>query len=386
MKSPIAILACLLLAAAAATAQPTATPTPAPAPSGTAVPGAKPDAKEEFFAPEEQKPHFDFRWDFLGRYDRIENLVARPNIYRARFEVRPELDYVVSDRFRVGARGVGDWGTDRNTDNDPNFDNYRSRGASLDRYFIEGKPGDFDLRAGSFGTPLVASEMLWDHDLQTLGAAATWQIHAGPSTFTLAGTGFRGPQREGDRTRVEAGQLIWRSGDPSRFSVEVAGSFWNFDLDHLKIAFIRQNYSESVAEGGPGFVSRFEIADALVRFRFPIGSAPVLLSLDGLKNFGSREEAKGDDRAFEGSLTVGSVGTPGQIRGFYTFQYVQREAVLGAYNTDDWWLHSWYRGHRFGLAITVLPQVYVQGTAMFQERLDRNFYIRRFTAELVKTF
>ena len=303
MKRSIALLACLFLAAAAS-AQPAATPTPPPAPSPTvtAAPGPGPKAiekKEEFFAPEEQKPHFDFRWDFLGRYDRIENLVARPNIYRARFEVRPELDYVVSERFRVGARAVGDWGTDRNTANDPNFDNYRSRGASLDRYFIEGKPGDFDLRLGSFGSPIVASEMLWDHDLQTLGAAATWQIHAGSSTFTLAGTGFRGPQREGDRTRVEAGQLIWRSGDPSRFSVEVAGSFWNFDLDHLKIAFIRQNYSESIAEGGPGFVSRFQIADALVRLRFPIGGAPVLLSFDGLKNFGSREEAKGDDRAFE---------------------------------------------------------------------------------------
>jgi hypothetical protein len=327
-----------------------------------------------------------FQWDFLGRYDTIEHLVFRPDIERARFEFRPEIDFVVSDRFRVGARAVGDWGTDPNTDNDLNFDNYRSRGAALDRYFVEGKPGSFNLKAGSFGMPLVASEMLWDHDLPMLGAAAAWEVRSGDSSFTIAGVGSRGPQREGDRTRVEAGQLVWRSGDPNHFSIEAAGSFWNFELDHLKIAFIRQNYVEPPNEGGPAFVSKFQIADALVRFRFPIGAAPVQLSFDGLKNFGSRAEAKGDDRAFEASVTVGSVGTPGQVRGFYTFQYVEREAVLGAYNTDDWWFHSWYRGHRIGLAVTVLPQTFIQGTAVYQERLDRHFFIKRYTADLVKMF
>ena len=389
MKGLTARLAFAITAAAsvaAAQAQPGPAPTPTPAASPAPATTPAPAPADEFFPAEAQKPHVVFLWDFLGRYDTIEHLVFRPDIERARFEARPELDLVTSDRFRIGARAVADWGTDRNTDNDPNFDNYRSRGVSLDRYFVEGKPGPFDLKAGSFAMPLLASEMLWDHDIQTLGVAAAWETRSGDSSFAIAGFGARGPQREGDRTRVEAGQIIWRSGDPNRFAVEAAGSFWNFEPDHLKVVFIRQNYSEFGPGGVPGFISKFQIADALLRFRFPLGAAPVQLSFDGLKNFGSRGEAKGDDKAFEANVTVGTVGTPGRVRGFYTFQYVEREAVLGAYNTDDWWFHTWYRGHRFGLAVTILPETFIQGTAMYQERLDRHFFLKRYTADLVKMF
>ena len=341
---------------------------------------------EPAFFEEPQKPHLEFQWDFLGRYDRIEKLRFRPDIHRGRFEFRPELNLVVSDRLRIGARAIGDLGTDQNSDNARNFDNYRTTGSTLERWFVEAKPGAFDIRLGSFGMPLVATEMLWDRDIQSLGAAAAWQIPAGSSTLTLAAGAFRGPQREGDRTRVGAGQLVWRWGDPAAFGVEAAGSFWSFEPDRLRPSYIRQNYSLPVSRGGPGFVSRYRIADAIVRLRFPLGPVPITVSFDGLKNFGSRAEACGDDRAFEGSVLAGDVGTPGRLRGFYTYQYVQRDAVLGAYNTDDWWFHSWYRGHRFGLAITVFPRVFVQGTALFQQRLDRDTWLNRFTVDLVKMF
>ena len=68
------------------------------------------------------------------------------------------------------------------------------------------------------------------------------------------------------------------------------------------------------------------------------------------------------------------------------FQYVEQDALLGAYNTDDWWFHSWYRGHRIGLALTVLPDVFVQGSVVFQQRLDRQNYLNRILVDLVKMF
>ena len=56
---------------------------------------------------------------WAGIATRSEYSLLLPDRHRARLaEFRPELDLVVSDRFRVGARAVGDWGTDRNTDND----------------------------------------------------------------------------------------------------------------------------------------------------------------------------------------------------------------------------------------------------------------------------
>ena len=339
----------------------------------------------QYFQPPSTSPHFVFRWDALARYDSIYHLRARPDIERGRFEVRPELDFEISDRLKLGVRAVGDLGTDRNEQNARNFDNYRSRGATVERYFVEAKPGPFVLRAGAFGMPLVATEMLWDRDIQTPGVAAAWEIPAGISTITLAAGGFYGPQREGDHTRIGAGQAVWRVGDPDRFQAEVAGSYWHFEPKDLKPSYLRQNYFE-VIDGRREYVSRYRVADLIIRFRFPIAGLPVAVSLDGLKNYGVREEATGDSDAFEGSISVGRLGNRWDWRVFYTYQYVERDALSGAYNTDDWWFHTWYRGSRAGVAVTILPRVFVQGTVMFQRRLDLPTTLNRITIDLVKMF
>ena len=56
------------------------------------------------------------------------------------------------------------------------------------------------------------------------------------------------------------------------------------------------------------------------------------------------------------------------------------------YDTDDWWFHSWYRGSRAVIAVTILPRVFVQGTVMFQRRLDLPTTLNRITVDLVKMF
>ncbi|HEU5248625.1 MAG TPA: putative porin [Thermoanaerobaculia bacterium] len=336
----------------------------------------------EYFEPPPARPKFTLRWEALFRYDSISHLRVRPNIERGRFEVRPELAFAPTDRFKLAVRGVGNLGTDDNRENARNFDNYRSDGAMLDRLYVEAHPGAWTILAGQFGMPLVASEMLWDRDVQTPGAAVSHQLAVGSGTVTLTGAGFFGPQREGDDSKIFAGQAVWRGGDVDRFAVEVASAYWDFDLEDLKSHLVRQNGSEQYA-GGVRPESGFRLVDVLVRLRFPALSLPATISLDGIHNL----EAEGGRRnAFEGALAVGSVGTPGTWRAFYMFQYVERDAVVGAYNTDDWWFHSRYRGHRAGVAVTLLPQVYVQGTFLVQRRLDLRTWLNRITVDLVKMF
>jgi Putative porin len=339
----------------------------------------------QFFQPA-AGPHLVFRWDALARYDVIDHLHFRPGIERLRLEVRPELDLEFSDRFKLGVRAVGDLGTDHNEDNAKNFDNYRSRGAAVERYYLEAKPGQWTIRAGSFGMPLVASEMLWDRDIQTPGLAAAWEIPAGgSSTLTVAAAGFYGPQRDGDHTRIGAGQLVFRTGDPDRLALEAAGSYWRFEPDDLKPRYFEQNYT-TIGGGTRELLSRFRIVDALVRLRFPVGKLPFTIGLDGAVNLGVADEARHEKSAFEGTVSLGRLGTPGDWRVFYIYQYVERDAVLGAYNTDDWWFHSWHRGSRVGVGATILPQVFVQVTAVFQRRLDLKNTLNRVIVDLVKMF
>jgi hypothetical protein len=336
----------------------------------------------QYFEPPPPKPRFSLRWEALFRYDSISHLRVRPDIERGRFELRPELAFAPSDRFRVAVRGVANLGTDDNRENARNFDNYRSDGVLLDRLYLEARPGAWTILAGQFGMPLVASEMLWDRDVQTPGLAVSRQVATGASTLTFSAAAFYSPQREGDESRIVAGQSVWRGGDADRFAVEAAAGYWSFDVRDLKPHLVRQNGPEPYGDGVRP-ASDFEIADVLVRLRFPALRLPVAVSLDAIHNF----EAEGDGGdAVEAAIAVGSVGTPRTWRAFYMFQYVERDAVVGAYNTDDWWFHSRYRGHRAGVAVTLLPQVYVQGTFLVQRRLDLKTWLNRVTVDLVKMF
>ncbi|HYX20781.1 MAG TPA: hypothetical protein VFA98_08050, partial [Thermoanaerobaculia bacterium] len=148
------------------------------------------DAAPLYFE-EATKPHLTFQWDFLARYDNINHLedytYYTSIISRGRFELRPELDFVVSPTVKFGVRGVFDYGTEPNYDNALYGDNYVSRGAVVDEYFFQWTPGAWKFQAGAFGIPVVASEMMWDHrDVTTPGAALSYVHTLGPaSTLTF---------------------------------------------------------------------------------------------------------------------------------------------------------------------------------------------------------
>jgi hypothetical protein len=332
----------------------------------------------QYFEEPAAKPKLSLHWDLLARYDRIDHRAYYGLIDRGRLEFRPELDFEPLEELRFGVRGVIDYGSEPH--GYPEFDNYRSRGAALERYYVLWKPGRFALRAGRFGMPLAASELLWDRDIQTPGAAAAWESSDG--AWTVAAAGFYAPQRNGDRSRIGVGQVVWRVGEEARLQLEAAASYWGFDLRRMPAEFVRENSAQLVG-GQVRYASDFQVADLLLRLRFRVGVLPVLLSLDGIHNFQAKAKRKS---AFEATLAAGRVGTPGQVRAFYTYQYVQRDALVGAYNTDDWWFHTWYEGHRLGLAVTILPQTYVQLSGSLQRRLDTHRWINRCLVDVVKLF
>jgi hypothetical protein len=347
--------------------------------AGTLLAAAAARGQEpQYFEEPPARPKFSLRWDFLARYDRVDHWNGYEPMQRGRFELRPEVGFEPTETFRIAVRGVFDYGSEKY--NYPEYDNYESRGAALERYYILWQPGAFSVRAGRFGMPLVATEMLWDRDIQTPGAAVAWASPDG--AWTLAGAGFYAPQRDGDRSRIGVGQVVWRAGEESRFQIEAAASYWSYALRDLKPVYIREN-TPRFDNGHIGYASGFHVADLILRLRFPLAGLPVLVSLDGMNNFEAQDRRR---LAFEGALVVGRLGTPGNWRAVYSYQYVQRDAIVGAYNGDDWWWHTWYEGHRLALGVTVLPQVYVQGSAVVQRRLDLGFWLNRYMVDLVKMF
>lgn len=335
----------------------------------------------QYFEEPPAKPKLSWRWDLLARYDQVDHRDYYDTIQRGRFEIRPEIDFDPSESLRFGLRGVFDYGTEPETY--PAFDNYRARGGYPDRYYALWTPGRFALRVGRFGMPLAASEVLWDHDIQTPGGSASWTSPDG--AWTIAAAGFYAAQNHGDRSRIGVGQVVWRVGEESAekgVQLEASASYWSYDLRQMPAVYIREN-TPAVSNGQPVYASEFHVADLLVRLRSRVCEVPLLLSLDGIHNFEASSKRK---NAFEATLAAGSVGSPGQLRAFYTYQYVQRDALVAAYNTDDWWFHTWYEGHRAGVAVTFLPQTYLQVSGSIQRRLDTRTWINRYLVDVVKMF
>jgi len=370
--------------AAAASGQETAPAPPANPPA--------PAADERFEPLPALRSRFELRWDAFVRYDDIQlsKQAPAPNIYRWRTEIRPELDWVASDRFRLGVRVVGALGSDANSTNAARLDNYRSNGVGLDRAYLEAKPGPFLILAGQYAMPFRTSEMFWDRDVQVIGASAAWRLPLGAtSALTVGGGFFYGPQRQHDQSHIAAGQATIELGNPERVALDWSESYWRFShLENTGQAWIRQNVPAYAVPGyvpGSPYENDFRIVDSLARVRVAGGARfPVALSVDWSHNLAARERQYRD--GVEAALRIGREGAPGDVQLFDVYQYVDRDAVVGAYNTDDWWFHSWYVGHRVGVSVTVLPQVMLRPSVVFQRRQDRDHYLNRYLLDLVKMF
>jgi len=335
----------------------------------------------QYFQEPDHKPLFSWRWDFLARYDRVDHWPYYEPMDRGRFELRPEIDADPLPNLRLGVRAVFDYGTEDHED--PFYDNFINRGANLDRLYFVWRPGEFTIRGGKFGMPLMATEMMWDRDLQTPGGAVSWTpMSVAGGALTFAGAFFYGPQHFGDTSRIGVGQIAGHFAFEGGLELEGSASYWGYQMRDIEAAYFRQN-TLSLEPGAPHYASDFHVADLLVRLRFPLGSVPVAVSLDGVRNFAA---AEGRRNAFDGSVTAGALGTPGQFRASYGYQYIQRDAMVGAYNSDDWWYHTWYEGHRVAVAWTFLPNVYLQGAFTIQRRLDTTYWVHRYLVDLVKMF
>jgi len=361
----------------------------APTPPSAAT--APPPEEEVYESPPAPQSRFELRWDALVRYDDIQlsKQAPAPNIYRWRTEIRPELDWVASDHFRLGVRLVGDLGSDANRTNAARLDNYRSNGLALDRAYLEAKPGPFMILAGQFGMPLRTSEMFWDHDVQVIGGSAAWRLPLGAFSALIATAGFfYGPQRQHDRSHIAAGQATIELGNPESVALDWSESYWRFThLENTGQAWIRQNVPAYALPGyapGSAYENDFRIVDSLARVRVGAGRFPISLSVDWAHNLAATERAYRD--GVEAALRIGREGSPGDVQLFDIYQYVDRDAIVGAYNTDDWWFHTWYVGHRAGVSVTVLPQVMLRPSVVFQRRQDRRHYLNRYLLDLVKTF
>lgn len=317
--------------------------------------------------------------DLSLRFDNVYNLSDRPDIHRVRGWLRPGFDLAPTTWLHAGARGSFALSSDENSQNIARFDNFHSNDVSLDRLYVTIDGRGVEACAGKFAMPFRVSEMIWDADIQPAGAYAALRH----SQFTLRGGLFHRSHIHHDRSTIAGGQATFRHDATSHWAVEADAAYFAFNaLDQFQPGMERQNRAR-LLDGRLRYLSSFELANGRFGLDYSgLGRWPLAIESTVVYNFGALDER----RAIEVRAQLGKLEERRDWLFTYSFQRVERDAVVGAFTSDDWWYHSDFRGSRFTAAFTPLLPMFFQFSAVFQKRNNTDNLVKRFQLDLRARF
>lgn len=278
--------------------------------------------------------------DVLARYDHLSDLPNhRPDFHRWRGRGRLGALYTAMPTLEFGAAIELAQGSDDNVDNRRNNDNERSDHAGLDQLFLRWRPGEStSVLLGKAVFPLELSPLTWDQDLRPAGVSVDHSIALNEyDRFQIVAGVFAGQHLYDDDSRIGAIQAAWRwhEGAPTRGAVLLS----YLDFSHLG-QLTRQGLSRTNTRVGPRLVSDYRLLDLQLVGHTQFGAMPFEARVDVVRNLGADEY----DHGGRLSLVLGDRFQPQTFEFGFAWQRIQRDAVMAAFNADDWWFHSWAHG------------------------------------------
>jgi hypothetical protein len=364
---------------------------------------------------------FSFSGDFRLRDEPFfagptnQSQVRNRERFRLRFNATAKLNDEISGGFSLGSGDLNDPISTNQTLNQ--F--YTRKPFTVDRAFINYNPRYFKaltLTGGKFSYPFYRTELTWDNDLNPEGLAQTVAWDLKNSTLKkVAVVGFELPFAEvsgvsaTDKSKklsvVYGGQVqtVWQFGARVKFSGSVA--FYNYhNPDSIAFALGIANSTSPLNGllplGGSSvvnsiatfkdssgkvtnaqFASQFALFDTIAQFDFDTGNArwPVRLLGDFVQN----TRACANVGNIPAGGTFNATCDPRQRRGYwlesrfgrsteksdwqfaYTRMFIEREAVMGAFNFSDLRQNSNVSQHRIEVFYQAWKPVQLAFTGLF---------------------
>lgn len=282
-----------------------------------------------------------FFGDAWAGYDHVEGLPGgRDDFDRLRTRLRIGVSWTPAPAWELAGSMRLALGSDDNRDNRRNNDNERSDGIGLDRLFVRWRAGDStSVLLGKAPMPLELTPMVWDPDLRPAGITLDHSVALGDYDRLQFGGGWlAGQGLYGDESRILAAQVAWRwhEGAPTNAAI-LLGYLGFSDLDELT----RQGLARTNTIVTGRLVEDYRLLDLQLVGRSGSARWPLEARLDLVRNLGAGDEQDG----VRASLRVGDALLPRAWEFGYAYQDIQRDAVMAAFNSDDWWFHSATRGH-----------------------------------------
>jgi len=317
---------------------------------------AGPLAAQSATTPSQKSGAFSFAGDALVRYEWTRDTGDAPyggsgDQDRWRIQVRPRVELNLH-WFSAGVGAEGNYSRDQNDLAPPDAplalirDNYRSRDFRLDLAWGRLDLGPVTAQGGRFLMPLPLTEMIWDADLRPQGGAVSLALpnRDAASRFSLTGIYAKGSHVFEDESVMYGGGAELRLTGQAGAYLQFAGSYLQFqDLDQLDPLIRRENTRVVALPGSPDY-GRLAYDYHLVDLVGRLSTGQFTLTADYCWNTAVAEDNKG---LWLGAA-LGSTQTS-RARIDYTYARIERDAVVAAFNTDDFYWHTGFEAHRVDL-------------------------------------
>lgn len=281
--------------------------------------------------------------DLRYRLDRTQDIPGRTvDVKRSRLTLRAGVNWAPHPRFGAELSLRGALGSERDVEF-PRIDNDAPDTLQLDRanVWVRPWPGG-TLRAGQMEFPLRLTELVWDPELRPLGVVATHRQSVGALDVVRAGLGGWHRSRWTDDGFVGVAQAGWSFREGAEQSGDAFASFlWFTDTDQLA----RQDLGRQNRIVGAGdlrqYSERFRLVDLHLEGRVAVASLPVSAGVDLVRNI----DASTESDAARTRLVAGRFGERFGAELGWSYLRAEREALMGAFASDDWWARTATRGH-----------------------------------------
>ncbi len=323
----------------------------------------------------------DSNWDVFGtlllRSDNVAGLPGnRDDFERIKSSLRFGSRYQ-SNNFEFGVAIRAALASDDNRDNKRNLDNVESNGFDADELYLRwmATPSS-ELIVGKTWLPLNLSTLVWDPDLRPIGAFLSHTQSGGQSEFIFSANYFNVDHLYNDDSRVAALQAQWNS-NPGGNGWSLIGSYLDIDAidNYPQIGLSRSNRRATNS-----LLNDFRIANIQIIRSWGI-DMPAELTLEWVINTAANDRDDGARVKF----TLGGT-QQGDWHYAYTYQRIQRDALVAAFNDDDWWFPSWMRGHRIAASYALTDTNRIQVSGFYERRDDQQEHLKRILLDFIWNF
>lgn len=288
---------------------------------------------------------------------------GREDLERTRLFLWMELNAPLSEAFSFGASVYGNIGTDDEQDNRRNLDNSESNTIKFEQFYIDWNFSENGfIRGGKQTIPIKLSTMLWDKDIETLGA-------------TLS-VDWLGEQNEEYQAAAGAYEIEHIFSEQSKFAfanfhftVPVGDSFITSGITVMQVTdtgfLIQDNVRRTNTEAA--LVEGFDIALLDLSVVFSMFEQPLVIGLEASQNFALNDA----NQAYRINFILGDNAVEDGWQLNLHYQDIERDAAVAAFVDDDWWFATWMTGYRVSGSYGISEDTFVQ-LSYFDEELQAN--------------